>query len=160
MSKPRKQTDEFLRHDSETLKHINEVRANIWRLIGELDQRAFEHDATKFQEPERTIYARALPELGKTEYGSPEYQKLLDLTKPAVDHHWSKNRHHPEHWPNGIEDMDLVDLLEMIADWTAATKCNKNGNIHRSIAVNTPRYKMTPQLARILLNTVDRYFPT
>jgi hypothetical protein len=153
------ETNEVLmRHDSETLKHINEVRANLWRLIQELDRRAQVHDASKFEEPERTIYAEALPELGKTEYGSDGYKKLLEMTKPAIEHHWAHNRHHPEHWTNGIEDMDLVDLLEMIADWTAATKRNKNGNVHKSIAINTPRYKLTPQLAAILTNTVDRYF--
>jgi hypothetical protein len=154
----RQTTDTLAKHDSETLKHINEVRGNLWKLIHEIDQRGQEHDASKFQEPERTIYADALPELGKTEYGSPEYQKLLEMTKPAIEHHWANNRHHPEHWPNGLEDMDLIDLLEMIADWTAATKRNKNGNIHKSITFNTDRYKISPQLVKILTNTVERYF--
>lgn len=154
----RKTNDSLMAHDTETLKHINEVRANVWKLITELDKRGQEHDASKFQEPERSIYAAALPKLGLTEYGSPEYQQLLVESKPAIDHHWANNRHHPEHWPDGIEDMDLIDLLEMIADWTAATKRNKNGNIHKSIEYNMGRYKMTPQLAKILENTVQRYF--
>lgn len=149
--------DILVKHDSETLKHVNEVRKNLWTLIHELDVRSQVHDASKFQEPERSIYAEALPNLAKTEYGTPAYAELMTQSKPAIDHHWAHNRHHPEHWPNGIEDMDLVDLLEMIADWTAATKRNKNGNPHRSIAINTPRYKLTPQLAQILKNTVDRY---
>ena len=57
-----------------------------------------------------------------------------------------------------MSDMDLIDVLEMISDWTAATKRNKNGNIHRSIEHNTGRYGMSPQMAQILKNTVDRYF--
>lgn len=148
----------LIEHDSETLKHINEVRANLWHIIRHLDKRAQEHDASKFEEPERSIYASALPDLIKTVYGSPEYQELLQRSRPAIEHHYSKNRHHPEHHTDGIEGMDLVDLMEMVADWVAATKRNKNGNVHRSIDINTPKYKMTPQLARILTNTVNRYF--
>lgn len=154
----RKTTTELSRHDCETMKHVNEVRANIWKLMTELDKRGQEHDASKFHTPEREIYAASLPKLAQTVYGSPEYQALLAESKVAVDHHYAHNRHHPEHWPNGLEDMDLVDLMEMIADWTAATKRNKNGNIHRSIEHNTPRYKMAEQLAKILTNTVNRYF--
>ena len=93
-------TQELIIHDSETLKHVNEVRDNIWTLIKELDQRAQVHDATKFEEPERSIFAENTPKLAKTEYGTPEYDKLLEEVKPAIEHHYAKNTHHPEHWPN------------------------------------------------------------
>lgn len=149
---------ELLNHDSETLKHINEVRNNLWLMIRELDKRAQEHDASKFEEPERSIYAKALHKLAGTSYGTPEYQQLMDESKIAIDHHWAHNRHHPEHWPKGLEDMDFVDLMELLSDWTAATKRNKNGNIHKSISVNTSRYNLSPQLVKIMENTVNRYF--
>lgn len=149
---------ELITHDSETLKHVNEVRNNIWTLIKELDNRAQVHDASKFEEPERSIFASNTSKLAKTQYGTEEYGKLLEEVKPAIDHHYSKNTHHPEHWPNGIEDMDLLDLVEMLADWAAATKRNKNGNIHKSIEHNQERFKITPQLSKIFTNTVNRYF--
>ena len=145
-------------HDSFVLKHINVVRDNLWRLIQELDLRGQHHDASKLQSPEREVYAEQAKQLVATEYGGSEYQELLKLVQPAIDHHYANNRHHPEHWPDGIEDMDLVDIMEMLADWAAASKCNKNGNIHKSIEMNTERFKMTPQLAKILENTVNRYF--
>jgi len=145
-------------HDSETLKHVNEVRANIWTMIKELDRRAQVHDASKFEEPERSVFANNAPKLAKTEYGTAEYNALLDEVKPAIDHHYSKNTHHPEHWPNGIDDMDLLDLVEMLADWAAATKRNKNGNVHKSIEHNQGRFNMSPQLTSIFKNTVNRYF--
>ncbi len=150
--------DKLLLHDSETLKHINDVRENIWKLIRHLDERAQKHDASKMENPEREIFADNTPELAKVEYGSEEYRKLLEKVKPAIDNHYAKNRHHPEHFSNGIEGMDLLDILEMVSDWASATKRNKNGNIHKSIEINTERFKMTPQLAKILTNTVDRYF--
>lgn len=154
------QPDELtlLRHDVAVHAHQDDVRANMLALVTELLARAQAHDASKMQSPEREVYAVSFPKLAATEYGSPEYQALLAETKVAIDNHYSKNRHHPEHWPNGIDDMDLIDLLELIADWTSATKRNKNGNIHKSIEKNTERYKMTAQLARILRNTVERYF--
>ena len=150
--------EELALHDSETLKHINEVRNNIWLLIKELDNRSKVHDASKFEEPERSVFAENTPKLAKTEYGTPEYSKLLDETRVAIDHHYSKNTHHPEHWPNGIEDMDLIDIMEMLCDWAAATKRNKNGNIHKSIEHNQTRFNISPQLSKIFTNTVNRYF--
>lgn len=149
---------ELMIHDSETLKHVNEVRDNVWTLIRELDKRAQVHDASKFDEPERSIFAENTPKLAKTEYGTPEYDKLLEEVKPAIEHHYAKNTHHPEHWPNGIEDMDLLDLVEMLSDWAAATRRNKNGNIHKSIQHNKERFGMSDQLAKIFTNTVNRYF--
>jgi hypothetical protein len=150
--------EELLHHDSETLKHVNEVRANIWTLIKELDHRAAVHDSSKFEEPERSIFASNTPKLAKTEYGTPAYTELLKEVEPAILHHYSKNTHHPEHWPNGVNGMDLLDVVEMLADWAAAVKRNKNGNVHRSIQVNRERFGLSDQLVSILENTVNRYF--
>ena len=150
--------EELLKHDSETLKHVNEVRANIWRMIQALDKRAAVHDASKFEEPERSVFAANTLKLAKTEYGTPAYDELLKDVQPAILHHYSKNTHHPEHWPNGVNGMDLLDVVEMLADWAAAVKRNKNGNVHRSIQVNRERFGLSDQLVSILENTVNRYF--
>jgi uncharacterized glyoxalase superfamily metalloenzyme YdcJ len=150
--------EDILTHNSETLKHVNEVRKNIWTLIGHLDKRAQQHDASKFEEPELSVFAANTPKLAKTEYGTPEYDELLKEVKVAIDHHYSKNTHHPEHWPNGVDDMDLLDIVEMLCDWAAAVKRNKNGNVHKSIQHNKDRFNISPQLTKILENTVNRYF--
>lgn len=149
---------QLMEHDSETLKHVNEVRANVWKLIKHLDTRAAVHDASKFEEPERSVLAANQHLLAVTPYGTPEYDEMKAKVQPALDHHYSKNTHHPEHWPNGIDDMDLLDLVEMLCDWAASVKRNKNGNVHKSIEANTGRFNMTPQLASIFKNTVNRYF--
>ena len=150
--------DNLLQHDQATLAHINEVRENIWLLIKELDNRAQIHDASKFDNPEREIFAANTAKLAVTSYGTPEYEALLESIKPAIENHYSKNRHHPEHFSNGIEGMDLIDLVEMLANWCAATARNKNGNIHKSIDFNETRFGICPQLAQIFRNTVNRYF--
>ena len=150
-------SQQLIDHDIALQHHLTAIRKNLLLFIEELSKRGQEHDASKFQSPEREIYASTFHKLAGTVYGSAESKDLLEESKIAIDHHYAKNRHHPEHHPNGIADMDLIDLLEMIADWVAATKRNKNGNIHRSIVLNTPKYQITSQLASILTNTVNRY---
>lgn len=179
----------------ETLKHIHKVRALIFGMIQELDNRARNHDLSKLESPEKEIFGEFTPELAKTEYGSQEYKDLLAKVKPAIDHHYSKNRHHPEHWPvqeseydevmsyinqlksfdpenpsikwlesyakslnSRVNSMTLIDILEMLVDWKAAGERNKNGNIRKSLEVNTERYGLSPQLKKIMENTVREHF--
>lgn len=143
---------------AETRKHIWEVGANINIFIRALLHRAEKHDQSKLEEPELSIFAEHTPELAKTVYGSPEYKEMLERVKPAIEHHYANNLHHPEAHLNGIDDMTLVDLIEMLSDWRAAGKRNKNGNIRKSIEVNAERFRLSPQLKKILENTVKEYF--
>lgn len=151
-------TEKQLYSDTETLKHISCVRDNIWLMVLELLNRAKNHDKSKLESPEREIFGEYADELSKVEYGTDEYKKLLEKVKPAIEHHYAVSTHHPEHFKNGVNDFDLLDLTEMLCDWVAATKRNKNGNIHRSIEVNTEKYSLPPMLVNILNNTVRKYF--
>ena len=152
------ETDATVLGKLETTKHIHKVRGLLCEMISALDERARNHDLSKLESPEKEIFGQYTPELAKTEYGSKEYKDLLVLVKPAIEHHYSKNRHHPEHWPQGIEDMTLIDILEMLCDWKAAGERNKNGNIRKSLEVNTTRYNISPQLRKIMDNTVREHF--
>lgn len=142
----------------ETHKHVREVQKNLNIFIKELVVRGEKHDDSKFEEPELSIFAENTEKLGHTKYGSDEYKTLLEEIKPAITHHYAKNRHHPEHWANGINDMTLIDLLEMLSDWKAATKRNKDGNIRTSIEINAKRYNIDSQLRQVLENTVREHF--
>lgn len=145
--------------DAETIKHIHEVSASLSEFASELLNRGKHHDKSKLESPEREIFANKHSELANTEYGTPEYKSLLEGVRPAIEHHYAKNRHHPQHWPNGINDMTLVDLVEMLCDWKAATKRNKNGNIRKSIEINAQKFNISPQLKQIFENTVREMFP-
>lgn len=142
----------------EAVKHIQRVRYFLSQMIEELDHRARVHDLSKLESPEAEIFGEFTPELSKTEYGSSEYKTLLEKVKPAIEHHYSRNRHHPEHWPEGVNDMTIIDIIEMLCDWRAATERNKNGNIRKSIEHNKERYGLSDQLARIMENTVRETF--
>ena len=55
---------------------------------------------------------------------------------------------------NGIQDMNLADIVEMICDWYAASKRHNDGNIFTSILLNKDRFNYTAETAEILRNTV------
>jgi len=151
--------DNIIKSNLETIKHIHSVRQNLYKMIENLDERARTHDQSKLESPEQEIFGENYEQLGKTEYGTPEYNALLEKVKPAITHHYANNRHHPEHWPNGVNDMTLLDLVEMLCDWKSATSRNKNGNIRKSIEINSERFNMSPQLKQIFENTVREMFP-
>lgn len=141
----------------ETRKHIRNVAKFLKIVTRHLKKRALEHDATKLESPELELFTEYTPKLAGCTYGSDEYKGFLEGLKPALDHHYAKNRHHPEHYPNGIDDMTLIDVLEMFCDWKAATLRHDNGNILKSIEINAKRFKIDPQLVKILQNTAELF---
>jgi hypothetical protein len=74
--------------------------------------------------------------------------------KPALDHHYANNSHHPQFYKNGIDGMNLLDLVEMFFDWKAATERTKDGDIRKSIEINSTRFNISPQLVSIFVNTI------
>lgn len=49
--------------------------------------------------------------------------------------------------------MNLIDLLEMMADWKASTYRQHDGNLLQSIEKNAKRYNISPQLLKLMKNT-------
>jgi len=89
-------------------------------------------------------------------YGSPEYNETLAVIKPSIDKHYAKNSHHPEHHKEGISGFDLIDLIEMWADWKSAVRRHADGNIFKSIAYNKDRFKMGDVLPGILESSAKK----
>lgn len=134
--------------------HVGRVRAVLSEIIAGLWSRGNGHDATKLSDEELPLLAKHLPAMQAAEYGSPEYREALKLIRPALDHHYRENPHHPEHHYHGIDGMTLIDAVEMFADWYAASRgYNPNGDFKKSMAINTERFKVSSQLARIFENT-------
>jgi hypothetical protein len=142
----------------ETKKHISNVIHCILRVIHELAERAINHDQSKLLPPELQTFMEYTPKLATSTYGSDEYKQFLAEMKPALDHHYECNRHHPEHFKeDGVNGMNLVDLIEMLCDWKAATLRHNDGNIIKSIEFNKTRFNMSNQLTQILLNSVGLF---
>lgn len=139
----------------ETRAHIRNVAHFITDIVINLGQRAATHDASKLKDPELQTFVEVTPKLKNSTYGSEEYHGFLKAMKPALDHHYACNRHHPEHFSNGINGMNIVDMVEMLCDWKAATLRHADGDIVKSINYNAQRFGITDQLRDILLNSVD-----
>lgn len=139
---------------ADTLKHIRRVSELLSFAASELLVRGVHHDRSKLVEPEKSVFDEFTPKLKGTTYGSEEYRGYLDQMRSAIEHHNKMNRHHPEHFSNGVAGMNLFDLLEMFLDWKAASERHADGDIRRSIEINAGRFRIHPQLVSILFNTV------
>jgi hypothetical protein len=188
----------------ETYKHIGHVRQVLTLVVGKLLQRMLDHDASKLESPERECFDEVTPKLAGMTYGSDEYKGCLAAMKPALDHHYAGNRHHPEYfrwhccvcnrsfsdeqapisdWGDGsqhrfcptcvgggsviweaeliestkygLSGMTLVDLVEMLCDWKAATLRHADGDIRKSIEGNQKRFGYSDELKQIMLNTLE-----
>ena len=142
----------------DTLEHMQKVSKVVSRLVLELITRMQNHDASKLRDPEKAIFDVFTPKLKDSTYGSEEYKEFLKEMGSALTNHYGLNPHHPEHYHNGVDGMDLIDLVEMFCDWKAATERHADGNINKSISINKDRFKLSDQLVSILQNTVKRYF--
>jgi hypothetical protein len=121
--------------------------------VCELFKRAVVHDNSKFSPEEFEPYEQAFPELQKYIYGSPEFKATLHKIKPAINHHYENNDHHPEYFEAGISQMTLIELIEMTCDWIAASERSQK-DIFEGLEMNKERFKISDQHFCIIKNTV------
>ena len=139
----------------ETQKHIMKVDDMLECVKEEIEYRQINHDSSKMEYPELEVFTIYTEKLKYSTYGSDEYKGFLKEMKIALDHHYEQNRHHPEHFSQGISGMNLVDLIEMMCDWKAATMRHDDGDIYNSLEINKERFGIDDQLFSVLKNTVD-----
>lgn len=138
---------------ADTLEHIHRVSSLLGQCCKVLLDKAENHDKTKLSDKEKPFFDYYSQKLKNCEYGSPEYKEFLGGLKPALNHHYKNNRHHPEHFEDGINDMDLFDIMEMFMDWKAASERHDSGDIYKSIEINMERFGLSNQLIEIFINT-------
>jgi hypothetical protein len=139
---------------ADTQDHISKVQWRLKQMRDQLYLRGEVHDLSKLREPEKSIFDVMTPRLKELTYGSYEYQMALGEMHEALAHHYQANSHHPEHYTRGIDGMSLLDLVEMLCDWKAATERVADGDIVKSLEINKARFGISDQLTAILLNTV------
>jgi len=144
--------------NNDTFRHIERVRNLLNKCVTEFLKRGELHDQSKLEAPEVELFTEYTPKLANSTYGSEEYNGFKEAMKPALEHHYANNRHHPEHFKNGVDDMNLIDMIEMICDWKAASERHNDGNIRKSIELNANRFNMSPQLVKLFENTADFLF--
>lgn len=131
--------------------HRDRVRNYLFDFIFELLERSDDHDLSKLTEPEKSIFDR-YPAHKSGPVESEEYRAKLVEMGEGLAHHYEHNRHHPEHFENGISGMNLLDILEMVADWKAAARASRTPV---NLAHLAERFGIDGQLAAILENTLQ-----
>lgn len=139
------------------LEHIDRVRKKLNKLIKELTKRANDHDASKLREPELT-YWRQMDQEKRYDYGTPEYERKIKKYEFLMEMHYKANRHHPEHFHNGISDMTLVDLTEMLCDWLSYKEKMRVSEAIKLIEDQSKRFHYSEEIKNMLINTCLEYF--
>ena len=137
----------------DTMRHSRRVDELLLQAIIALQGRVTRHDLSKMAPPEKAVFDRVTPLLKSSTYGSDAYKASLADMGQGLVHHYGANRHHPEHYGDGIAGMTLVDVIEMLADWKAATERHDDGSLARSLAIQRDRFGIEPQLMALLTNT-------
>jgi hypothetical protein len=137
----------------DTHEHIAKVRRYVLEIVHDLIERAHEHDRSKLFEPEVSVFDEFTPKLEHSTYGSDEYKQFLEGMGAGLQHHYEVNDHHPEHFEHGIADMNLLQVMEMLCDWKAATERHDDGDLGRSIHQNAERFGYGDEFTRLLWNT-------
>lgn len=138
-------------------EHIKRVQEKIGILVKELQERLKNHDRSKLGEE---LYLWKKIDLEERyPYGTKEYFEKMSRNKEVFQTHYSNNRHHPEHFENGIEDMNLIDIIEMLCDWLSY----KDGNLsyHEAqeiIYKQAKRFGFGDEIINIMINTAWEYF--
>lgn len=139
--------DERLKQHKKGVKNYLEIISML------LNSRALTHDNSKSSNEEYKYYKMA-NSVNRNDFKT--YEEYLDFIKPTLNkglkHHYENNRHHPEYFDNGIEDMTLIDVLEMIADWYISIKQNGK-ELDNEIKYNFDKYNVSEQLRKIIMNT-------
>jgi hypothetical protein len=139
----------------DTYQHISIVRSYLTGIAFDLIMRGNDHDESKLEEPELSVFNEFTPKLRNTTYGSEEYDKFLIEMGKALEHHYRHNDHHPEYFARGIHEMDLIQIIEMLADWKAATLRHADGNLSKSIIQNAARFDYGEEIKGLLMRTAD-----
>jgi len=140
---------------TDILIHIDEVRENLEEMIHDLRLRGIKHDRSKLQEPEFSIFVSTRPKFKKVNYGTKEYEEVSKEAYEAVRHHYDHNRHHVKHHVEGIYDMNLLDMLEMLADWKAAARRSPDLSFKDSLPRAFKKYGFDETLQCIFMNTLE-----
>jgi hypothetical protein len=137
-----------------TKLHIQRVAQLMASAARQLMERGENHDRSKFDK-EELIPLQKMQDLinaeGQAEYGTPEYKRRTDLLGEMTAHHYANNSHHPQHYINGVNGMDLFDVIEMFFDWKAAGE--RGGESCMNLSESFRRFGFSSQLTSIFQNT-------
>ena len=143
---------------TDTILHKKQVSEIGQIFVDELIKRLQHHDDSKLKGDEQKLFEDVLDKQDNVAYGTKDYEAIKEKLKPALILHYGANSHHPEHFIDGINGMNIIDLVEMLIDWSAATSRHKDDNIHKSIDINAKKYDLPDALVNIFHNTANDFY--
>lgn len=150
-------------YEYEVMKHKDLVLRTMLDFSAMLVVRGTKHDDSKFSEEEMPIFKKYHPKLRSFPYMSDGYKKVLLAMESGVKHHEENNDHHPGFYKDGINEMNMFALMEMLADWISAQWRQNNNQLDYSgmmncIETNCKRFKINDVLKRLLISTYKEFF--
>lgn len=134
----------------DVIEHKRKVEYWLRGFWEALKSRAKYHDDSKLNDPtEKALFDKWTPALRVQAFGTDDYKISLEGMGEGVKLHYKSNRHHPEHYENGVNDMTLIDVVEMLADWMAAAQAR---NTHVDLKHAAERFGLSDQLVQIFAN--------
>lgn len=141
---------------SYTLEHINRVKSKMEFFASVLAARGANHDNSKLTEPEYSGWL-AMDQEPRYPYGSKKYYDKMHRYKEVLEHHYSINSHHPEHFEDPSTQMDLVDLIEMLCDWFSYSNDISWLEGYDTINSQCTRFGLNDTIRHLLLNTFRNF---
>ena len=152
-----------LYYEVDTRKHQQLVAEVLIAFAKKLLDRAIKHDASKLEEPEKSHYIEPVYALNTEEvpYGSDRYKELTKQMGNGWEHHKLTNDHHIEFFvPYSVQTLndpmraiDLFALIEMMADWIAASQRRDNSPA-KALDFMKEKYRIDEQVEAIIRNTL------
>jgi hypothetical protein len=142
------------------IDHKEKVAENMLKVQTELTRRMFRHDNDKIaNDLIFETYNEYNHQLRAQKYDSPQFKQFAKIMQPAVRLHTSKNRHHFYDKANKMDfsQVDLLDLIETLADWVGATARNPNADYQAALNYNFEKYEIPNQWRTLLINTFKNY---
>ena len=133
--------------------HKQSVKVGIQRIIDELADRAEKHDDDKFETEVFDSFYNALDKFINTKFGERNWELAMDEIGDSLFKHYSASPHHAQHYENGINGTNLLDLIEMMVDWKSASNSYGDSSFEESLRVQKKRFGIDDQLYGILTNT-------
>ena len=97
---------------NDVMMHKRKVEYWMRRFWESMKRRAPAHDNSKLDNPvEKATFDQWSPVIRQATFGTDEYKTALDSMGAGLDLHYKANRHHPEHYSNGVNDMTIIDFV-------------------------------------------------
>lgn len=135
---------------SKLVRYKTDVQHVIHQMSSILNERAVTHDQSAFNQMEMQNAFIAINAEGKNPIDT---QQLLTTVQ---DIHFASNPHHPEYHENGVRDMSIFDILELMADWKITSRAKVNTTFDQYLNEQFAVYDVPEYVQSIIRQTAKQ----